>query len=77
MVLLNKALFTGQESVNAENIVRCDITNWHNSVDKTLKASSGQEGAVACLSLALTDDIRNVYQGCLVTRGALSSPGAR
>jgi hypothetical protein len=44
MVLLNKALFTGQESVNAENIVRCDITNWHNSVDNTLKASSGQKG---------------------------------
>jgi hypothetical protein len=38
MMLLDKALFTGQESVNAEEIVRYEVTNWHESVDNTLRA---------------------------------------
>jgi hypothetical protein len=73
MVLLDKALFTGQESVDPEEIVRCEVNNWHESVDNNLRAFQWTGGAVACIGLTLTDDNRKVHQGCLLTRGKMET----
>jgi hypothetical protein len=73
MVVLDKALFTGQEGVCEEEIVNGEVTNWRESTDKALRKFQWHGGAVACIGLSLTPDNRRVQDGILVTRGKLEN----
>lgn len=44
MVVLDKALFTGQEGICEEEIVKAEVTNWRESTDATLRSFSGLAG---------------------------------
>ncbi len=67
------ALFTEQKGVNAEEIVRCEVTNWQGSVDDALRDFQWTRRALACIGLTLMADNRMIHQGYLDTRGKMET----
>jgi hypothetical protein len=73
VVMLDMALFTEQKGVNAEEIVRCEVTNWQGSVDDALRDFQWTRRALACIGLTLMADNRMIHQGYLDTRGKMET----
>jgi hypothetical protein len=73
MAVLDAGLAAGQEGVDDNEIAKCEVTNWRESVDTVLRAGQRRGGAVACVGLALTADNRKVHEGTLITRGKLDT----
>jgi hypothetical protein len=73
MVDLDKALFTGQDGVCEEEIVKGEVTNWRDSTDAALRKFQWSGGAVACIGLSLMPDNRRVQDGILETCGKLEN----
>ncbi len=77
MPVLDKALFTGQDEAEVEDLKRAEVVNWGVSV-KTALGKFGWKGqAAACVGIGLSVDNRRAETGRFITVGRLDEEDGR